>query len=113
MKAVDILIEQRSSLGGESGRPAPWLRLRGERKLGKLLRRMADTGERVTGRPEKVSQGATLSYLGSPRHRTSRAMQLAEVPEEQFERQVKNDPDKTGRGFPSAPKGELRSWQVS
>ena len=53
---------------------------------------MAERGERATnGEPksQQMSRGATsaptLSDLGIPRDRASRAMQLADVPEEQFE----------------------------
>jgi hypothetical protein len=48
------------------------------RQLGEILKRMAANGERVRGRPEKESRGATpstLSDLGIPRRRASRAMQ--------------------------------------
>lgn len=72
-----------------SGRPAA-VAPRAERKLGLILKRMAETGERAAqdaGRPSEVSRGAThtLADLGIPRDRASRAMQLAEVPQEQFD----------------------------
>lgn len=58
--------------------------VRAERRLGEILKRMAATGERATnGEPksQQMSRGATsaptLSDLGIPRDRASRAMQLA------------------------------------
>jgi hypothetical protein len=79
------------SFGG-SGR-ASRIRVRAERKLGEILKRMAETGERATreshGRGIQSSVAPrdtrTLDDLGIPRDRASRAMQLADVPEEQFE----------------------------
>ena len=61
------------------------IRVRAERKLGAILKRMAANGERVKGRPSPESRGATLAELGIPNDRASRAMQLAEVPQEQFD----------------------------
>lgn len=63
------------------------LRVRAERRLGELLKRMAENGERAAkknGRPSEVQRGAahTLKDLGIPRDRASRAMQLAAVPAE-------------------------------
>jgi len=51
---------------------------------------MGENGERAAkenGRIPEVSRGAThtLADLGIPRDRASRAMQLAQVPSEQFE----------------------------
>jgi hypothetical protein len=57
--------------------------MRAERKLGEILKRMAENGERKKQGNEVKSRGATsLSDLliGIPKDRASRAMQLAEVP---------------------------------
>lgn len=62
------------------------IRVRAERKLGELLRKMAETGQREKrGGDRAKSRGATLVELGIPKDRASRAMQLADVPEEDFE----------------------------
>lgn len=69
------------------------MRLHAERKLGEMLRASAANGERATqryhGRGVQASVAPrdtrTLSDLGIPRDRASRAMQLAEVPQEQFD----------------------------
>lgn len=65
------------------------IRVRAERRLGEILRRMAMAGERA-GKGDRVANVAprdisTLDNLGIPRDRASRAMQLAEVPQEQFD----------------------------
>jgi hypothetical protein len=66
------------------------IRLRAERRLGQLLKITAENGERrlaEQGRPSEASRGGTptLTDFGVPRDRASRAMQLANIPEEQFE----------------------------
>lgn len=55
-----------------------------ERRLGEILRAMAQNGERQRRgdtRPGVESSAVRLSDLGIPRDRASRAMQLAEVPQ--------------------------------
>lgn len=63
--------------------------MRAERRLGEILKRMAQNGERASKAGDRISREArgdtTLSDLGIPRDRASRAMQLAEVPQDQFE----------------------------
>lgn len=66
------------------------IRVRAERRLGEILKRMAETGERVTRATARSSCTAqddvpTLSDLGIPSDRATRAMQLAEVPQDQFD----------------------------
>jgi hypothetical protein len=72
-----------------SWRPRASLQTRAERRLGEILKRMAQGGERASanGSREAVSRGATrtLTDPGIPRDRASRAMQLAEVPQVQFD----------------------------
>jgi hypothetical protein len=60
---------------------------RAERQLGVILKRMAANGERAKpGNANQMSRGATsLDNLGIPRDRASRAMQLADVPADEFE----------------------------
>ena len=53
--------------------------------MGELLKQMRESGERTTGAGARELRGATLGELGIPRDRASRAMQLADVPEEEFE----------------------------
>lgn len=69
------------------------IRVRAERRLGQILKEMAASGERATKqgtlKQAPMSRGATsaptLADLGIPRDRARRAMQLAEVPEPEFE----------------------------
>ena len=79
-----------ATLDVENGMNASRIRVRAERRMGELLKQMQARGERSKGQNSRhpdVSRGATrtLSDLGIPRDRASRAMQLAEVPEEEFE----------------------------
>jgi hypothetical protein len=65
-------------------------RVQAERKLGEILKKMAANGERDTGKGgdrKSQSRDATvkLEDLGIPRDRASRAMQLADVPDDEFE----------------------------
>jgi hypothetical protein len=62
-------------------------RVQAERKLGVILKRMADNGERDPGGRGRIeSRGATqLKDLGIPKDRASRAMQLADVPQDEFD----------------------------
>jgi hypothetical protein len=61
-------------------------RVQAERKLGEILKKMAANGEREKqGGDRTKSHGATLTDLGIPKDRASRAMQLADVPQDQFE----------------------------
>jgi hypothetical protein len=66
------------------------IRVRAERRLGELLHKMKARGERHNGRnaPNALkSRGATptLADLGIDKHRASRAKQLADVDEDEFE----------------------------
>lgn len=66
------------------------IRLRAERKAGALLRRMAETGERVKGGDPKSRPVtlATLADLGVSKMQSSRWQKLAELPDDSFERKV-------------------------
>ncbi len=59
------------------------IRVRAERKLGDILRAMAENGQRrkATDNQHKASSAVQLADLGIPKDRASRAMQLSEVPE--------------------------------
>jgi hypothetical protein len=60
--------------------------VRAERRLGEVLRAMAENGERkIQGNAVKSRDATSLEELGIPKDRASRAMQLADVPEDQFE----------------------------
>lgn len=61
------------------------IRLRAERKGGEMLVSSAETGERVMGRPEKVSDAPTLSDLGITREQSSDWQAVAAIPEPEFE----------------------------
>ena len=61
------------------------IRVRAERKLGEILKAMAANGQRVTQATAKSSSAMRLDDLGIPKDRASRAMQLADVPQEQFD----------------------------
>jgi hypothetical protein len=52
------------------------IRLRAERRAGELLAEMKERGERVAGRPEKVSRETTLSDLGVTRDQSSDWLKL-------------------------------------
>ncbi len=84
--AAQAYFRQTQDIENETG--ASRIRVRAERRMGELLRRMAETGERAPrGDAEtSMSRGATsLADMGIPRDRASRAMQLADVPEQEFE----------------------------
>lgn len=88
--AVAAQAYYRQSQDVDNEMDASRIRMRAERKLGEILKRMAANGERDRGKGgdrKSESRGATvkLSDLGIPKDRASRAMQLAEVPNEQFE----------------------------
>ena len=53
--------------------------------MGEILKAMAESGERRTRETAKSSSAVRLDQLGIPKDRASRAMQLAEVPEPEFE----------------------------
>jgi hypothetical protein len=66
------------------------VRVRAERRLGEILKQMAETGERRTsGQHKELSHGekasAGLADLGIEENRAYRAIALASVPEEEFE----------------------------
>lgn len=87
-KAVAAQAYFRQSQDVENEMEASRIRVRAERRLGEILKAMAERGERATrGDAETaMSRGATsLAELGIPRDRASRAMQLADVPQEQFD----------------------------
>ena len=87
-KAVAAQAYFRQSQDVENEMEASRIRVRAERRLGEILKRMAETGERARAgdiRPGVDSSAARLSDLGIPRDRASRAMQLADVPQEQFD----------------------------
>ena len=87
-----------------------------------ILRRIAETGERAKqGGDRSKSHGATLQDLGIPNDRASRAMQLAEVPQDQFDaeradRPSLSDPRRTvrarwgWRSFSIVPRDSLSSF---
>lgn len=89
--AVAAQAYYRQSRDIENELAASRIRVRAERKLGEKLQRMRETGERSDGRNAPnvlASRGATpttLSDLGIPRDRASRAMQLADVPQGEFD----------------------------
>lgn len=88
--AVAAQAYYRQSLDVENEMNASRIRVRAERRMGELLNQMKQRGERDNGRggdrrTHSVSRGATLNDLGIPRDRASRAMQLADVPEAEFE----------------------------
>ena len=64
------------------------IKIRAERRAGEMLRDTANSGERVTGRPEKVSQATTLSKLDISRDQSSRWQKLAAIPDKKFEQAV-------------------------
>lgn len=72
------------------------IKVRAERRAGEMLRVSAETGERVTGRPEKLSQAETLSDLGISRTQSSRWQQVASIPDEHFEAAVSMAKDAAG-----------------
>lgn len=76
----------RQSQDVENEMHASRIRVRAERRLGEILKLMTASGQRANkGRAAEMSRGATLPEMGIPRDRASRAMQLADVPEDQFE----------------------------
>jgi hypothetical protein len=83
----------RQSMDVENEIGASRIRLRAERRLGELLHQMRGNGERDRGgrRSDNESHGATLSDLGIPRDRASRAMQLADVPQAEFDAALGHD----------------------
>jgi hypothetical protein len=92
-KAVGAQAYFRQSKDIENEMGASRIRVRAERRLGEILKRMAETGERASrgGDPESnvarrdIGDTPTLADMGIPRDRASRAMHLAEVPEQEFE----------------------------
>jgi hypothetical protein len=76
--AAQAYYRQSQDVENEMG--ASRARVRAERKLGELLKRMAENGERDPGAahaPRGAGRGPTLDDLGIPSDRASRAMQLA------------------------------------
>jgi hypothetical protein len=93
--AVAAQAYYRQSLDVENEMECSRMRVQAERQLGVVLKRMSANGERAKpGEPksQQMSRGATsettLADLGIPRDRASRAMQLADVPQEQFDAAV-------------------------
>lgn len=89
--AAQAYFRQSQDVENEIG--ASRIRVRAERRLGELLRAMGDSGQRATRSDtlkigpmsRDATSGPTLADLGIPRDRASRAMQLAAVPEAEFE----------------------------
>lgn len=75
-------------LGIEAQNQATEVRLRAERRAGELLAQASEAGQRVTGRPEKVSEAATLSDLGITRDQSSDWQAIAALPEPEFEAHI-------------------------
>lgn len=88
-QAVAVQAYFRVSQDVENEIGASRIRVRAERKLGELLRRMAANGERTKAgdNQHRSSRRATtsLASLGIPRDRAARAMELFDVPENEFE----------------------------
>lgn len=87
-KALALEIYARQAKNEQAERRAVAIRLRAERKVGGLLKEMAEANERETGGKPKPSQRATvkrLADLGVSRTQSSRWQRLAEVPDEMFE----------------------------
>jgi hypothetical protein len=77
---------QRQAHNIDAERNCCLIRLRAERKVGQLLKEMADRGERESrGRRDQTSQAATLTDLGISRTQSSRWQGLAEIPQGDFE----------------------------
>jgi hypothetical protein len=76
------------------------IRARAERRLGEILKAMAEKGERKGGRggDRKSSSAARLDLesLKIPKDRASRAMQLADVPQSMSRRSAKPTASKRG-----------------
>ena len=89
-QAVAAQAYYRQSQDVENEIHASHIRLRAERKLGEILRKTADNGQRLGGRggdrrSNNAAQLDRLSDFQIPADRASRAMQLAAVPELEFE----------------------------
>lgn len=91
-RAVAAQAYYRQSQDVENEIGASRVRVRAERKLGEILKRMAENGERAgqggdrrSDDAESKLRGATLKDLQIQPDRASRAMQLAAVPEDEFE----------------------------
>ena len=83
----------------EAERQLAQIRIRAERRLGELLKEMADKGERQTrGQAGKIKKSPEsilspkLSDLGISKDESSKYQKLANIPEEDFE-QVISEPD--------------------
>lgn len=89
--AVAAQAYYRQSLDVDNEMRSSRIRVRAERRLGEILKRMRENGERASpnGEVNQHTQGVasrnTLADLGIPRDRASRAMQLADVPAKDFE----------------------------
>jgi hypothetical protein len=84
-RALALEMYARQARNTDAERKASEVRIRAERRAGELLKEQAENGQRATGRPEKLSQPATLSELGISRTQSSRWQGLADVPSEEFE----------------------------
>lgn len=84
-KALALAKYAEQAKNTEAERKATEIRLRAERKAGEILANMKDSGDRATGRPDKVSPETTLSELGISRDQSSKWQQLAAVSDHQFE----------------------------
>lgn len=108
-KALEVYAQQARNV--EAERKCCEVRIRAERRAGELLRDMAATGQRLkpgdAGRSKAnispKSSGTTLVDLGITRDQSSKWQQLANVPEEEFERAVNGDgPKPTTEGIINA-----------
>jgi hypothetical protein len=89
-QAVAAQAYYRQSQDVDNEMQASRIRVRAERRLGEILRAMAERGERATRQTARSTSAGkvdapTLEQLGIPQGRAARAMQLADVPNEQFE----------------------------
>jgi hypothetical protein len=78
----------------EAERQAAEIRMRAERRTGELLRETAKNGQRASrgqagGRGHRTSPEPTIKNLGISRDQSSRYQKLAEIPEKQFEKLVR------------------------
>jgi hypothetical protein len=82
-KARAIEMYARQAQNTEAERQACEIRLRAERKCGQMLGEQLDRSGR--GRPEKVSDEATLSDMRISRDQSSQWQRLAAIPADRFE----------------------------
>jgi hypothetical protein len=80
----------------DAERQAAEIRIRAERKTGRLLKEMKESDQRQGGgRPKKPSSGtrvSTVADLGLTYDESSKWHKLAEIPEEEFEARLNPSP---------------------